>query len=146
MGEARLTRRDVAVRLGISVSSVRRMEGVHLFPTQGADGVWRFDAAEIEYFASRRPHRVQRRKRSREQPGAAAAKVFRMIEGNMTLSEIVIAARQPPEVVRRMYEQWLVSLEEGEQARAAQSERDRARREQLEDERLRLQELKIFRS
>ena len=42
-----LTRSGVAKRLGKSIASVRRMEGVELFPTRDVRGVHRFDPGEV---------------------------------------------------------------------------------------------------
>jgi hypothetical protein len=54
-----LTRRQSATLLGVSTSSVRRLEGTALHPVRGADGVVQFDAAEGERVAEMhrtRPH------------------------------------------------------------------------------------------
>ncbi len=57
-----LTRSGVAKRLGKSIATVRRMEGVELHPTLGADGVHQFDSAEVDDVARRKrgpsPHRI----------------------------------------------------------------------------------------
>ena len=41
-------RAQVAKRLGKSVATVRRLEGVELFPTLDEDGTRHFDPAEVE--------------------------------------------------------------------------------------------------
>ena len=117
-----LTRADVADRLGISTSTVRRMEWVQLHPVQDANGVWRFDPAELDGIAPQA-------KRSRSRPlappgdrdvarqGRLAARVFRMFAGNLTLAQIVVATKQPPAVVRALYHEWITSLEEAEWTR-----------------------------
>src|SRR5829696_9127484 len=48
-----LTRADVAARLGVSTSTVRRYEGDLLHPKKGADGVNRFEPAEVAALAMR---------------------------------------------------------------------------------------------
>jgi hypothetical protein len=57
-----LTRSGVAKRLGKSIATVRRMEGVELHPTLGADGVHLFDPGEVDDVACGRrgptPHRI----------------------------------------------------------------------------------------
>lgn len=57
-----LTRSGVAKRLGKSIATVRRMEGVEFHPTLGSDGVRLFDPDEVEGVASGRPgpspHRI----------------------------------------------------------------------------------------
>jgi len=42
-----LTRSQVARRLGKSVATVRRLEGMELYPRRDWRGVWRFDEAEV---------------------------------------------------------------------------------------------------
>lgn len=46
-----VTRKQVAQRLGKSLATVRRMEGVLLHPTQDARGVNQFDPTEVERVA-----------------------------------------------------------------------------------------------
>ena len=46
-----LTRSAVAARLGRSIATVRRLEGVHLHPRRDASGVYRFDRDEVEHLA-----------------------------------------------------------------------------------------------
>lgn len=46
-----MTRKQVAVRLGKSLATVRRIEGVLLHPTRDARGVHRFDETEVETLA-----------------------------------------------------------------------------------------------
>jgi hypothetical protein len=57
-----LTRSGVAKRLGKSIATVRRMEGVELHPTRGSNGVHLFDPDEVDAAARGetvdRSHRV----------------------------------------------------------------------------------------
>jgi len=46
-----MTRQQVATRLGKSLATVRRLEGVRLRPVQDARGVHRFDPDEVEALA-----------------------------------------------------------------------------------------------
>ncbi len=48
-----MTRTDVARRLGKSVATVRRLEGVELHPTVDEGGVHLFEEAEVERLANR---------------------------------------------------------------------------------------------
>jgi hypothetical protein len=48
-----MTRKQVALRLGKSVATVRRIEGVLLYPTRDARGVHRFDVSEVDALAQR---------------------------------------------------------------------------------------------
>src|SRR5688572_14245069 len=82
MGAFTLTRREVAARLGVSVSSVRRMEFDRLHPQEDEHGVLRFDPAELDGIPVREPvlpkgpPSVKARDRARD--GKLAARVFRM--------------------------------------------------------------------
>ena len=49
-----LTRSGVAKRLGKSIATVRRMEGVELHPTLGTDGVHLFEPGEVDDVANGR--------------------------------------------------------------------------------------------
>jgi len=48
-----MTRKQVALRLGKSLATVRRIEGVLLHPTRDARGVHQFDDSEVEALARR---------------------------------------------------------------------------------------------
>src|SRR5688572_23662542 len=65
----RLTRSQVADRLGMSLSTVRRLEGDRLHPKVGADNVRWFDANEVAALAKEilaaRPPTERRKARSR---------------------------------------------------------------------------------
>jgi hypothetical protein len=123
-----LTRAQVAKRLGISLSSVRRMEDDRLHPTVGADGVRRFDPAEVAMVASelieRTPAAGKRRGGTSNSgppaiaPGELAARVFECLEERQSLAEIVVGLRVAPDVVRKLHHEWLVGLVEGELANA----------------------------
>jgi hypothetical protein len=117
-----LTRRDVAARLGVSVSSVRRMEFDRLHPQEDEHGVWRFDPAELEGMPVRQPVAPRRgasvKARAQAREGRVAARVFRMFARHWTLPQIVVATGQPPHVVRRLFHEWSTSLEVAEWSRA----------------------------
>ena len=119
---AALTRDDVAKRLEVSISTVRRLEGTRLHPLIDDKGVRRFKASDVERLAKemqaeqRSPRNAQRAVvRAAEMPkGELAALVFERLEQRHSLSEIVIALRVPPEDVRELYHSWLVGLWAGE--------------------------------
>lgn len=119
---ASLTRDDVAKRLGISVSTVRRLEGSRLHPLVTDNGVRRFKPADVEEvavsLAAKRNTLRNAEKayvRAAELPkGELAALVFERLEQRHSLAEIVIALRVPPEEVRELYHTWLVGLWTGE--------------------------------
>ncbi|MEY4581493.1 MAG: hypothetical protein RL701_6196 [Pseudomonadota bacterium] len=132
------TRQQVAHRLQISVSSVRRLEGTRLQPVQDEAGVWRFEPAEVEELVQDGPvkrRRAPERHRDCQNAGEAAAHVFRLFGAGKSLRDIVVEARQTPERVRELYREWLLGLREGERRRHERLERERERREQMEDER-----------
>jgi DNA-binding transcriptional MerR regulator len=119
---AALTRDDVAKRLGVSISTVRRLEGTRLHPSIDDKSVRRFKASDVERLAKdlqaeqRSPRNAQQAVvRVAEIPkGELAALVFERLEQRHSLSEIVIALRVPPEDVRDLYHTWLVGLWAGE--------------------------------
>ena len=120
--QAALTRDDVAKRLDVSISTVRRFEGTRLHPLIDGKGVRRFKASDVERLAKemeaeqRSPRNAQKAVvRAAEIPkGELAALVFEKLEQRHSLSEIVIALRVPPEDVRELYHTWLVGLWAGE--------------------------------
>lgn len=141
-----LTRGEVATRLGISTSSVRRLEGVRLHPAQDDRGVWRFSEAELDAVPRAQSRLKTRRRQQVLSAGEVAARIFRMFESGRDLADVVIAARQPPALVRQLYREWLTSLQQGERDRQTR-ERDRQnraahereRRESAEDDRAQLE-------
>jgi hypothetical protein len=116
------TRDGVAKRLGVSVSTVRRLEGSKLHPLIDDNGVRRFRASDVERYANEL-EAEQRTPRNSAQAvvraaqlskGEIAGLVFERLEQRHSLAEIVIALRVPPEDVRDLYHTWLVGLWAGE--------------------------------
>lgn len=124
-GQYTLTRKQVAERRGISVSSVRRLEFVKLRPMYDGHGVWRFDPAEVDALVlsakGKAPRQDPRRKQRRD--GRVAAKVFSLFERGADLTRIVVALRLPPRTVRALYRDWQAGLE-GERPKAAKSDKE----------------------
>jgi hypothetical protein len=120
-----MSRAHVASQLGISTSSVRRLEGDRLHPVLDGRGVWRFDPAEVGALAPAlrtsgamlAPTDPVARAAARR--GRLAARVFRMFAADMGLAQIVVSTRQPPETIRELYREWTTSLDEAEWARRA---------------------------
>lgn len=85
---AALTRDDVAKRLDVSISTVRRLEGTRLHPLIDGKGVRRFKASDVERLAKemqaeqRSPRNAQKAVvRAAEIPkGELAALVFERLE------------------------------------------------------------------
>ena len=124
---ARLSRAQVADRLGISVSTVRRYEGSRLHPQIEADGVHWFAASEVAELAAELANKPRLRRFLRNAasgvPSASgkaaprsadevAALVFERLEQRQTLAEIVIGVRVAPERVRELHAQWSQGLVE----------------------------------
>jgi hypothetical protein len=121
----RLTRGQVATRLGISVSTVRRLEGTRLHPTIDGEDVRWFDEKEVASLAAELANATSsRRKGTRGTPraeatparsqGEIAALVFERFEQRQSLAEIVVGLRVAPETVRSLFEQWNLGLTEGQ--------------------------------
>jgi AcrR family transcriptional regulator len=120
------TRAEVAARLGVSTSTVRRYEGDKLHPVKGADGVNRFDAKAVAELAAtllnEREGKPPRKLRNAAAPtreakrtdGEIAADVFARLEQRQSLAEIVIGVRVEPELVRELHRQWQTGLIDGE--------------------------------
>ncbi len=120
---APLTRAQVASRLGISISTVRRFEGERLHPQIGPEDVRLFDAGEVAALAAELANepRARRLRNAAADPGGKpaprsadelAAQVFERLEQRQTLAEIVIGVRVAPERVRELYVQWTQGLVE----------------------------------
>ena len=143
-----LTRAQVAARLDVSISTVRRYEGERLHPRVDEDDVRWFDEKEVAALAATLTNepRVMRRRNAEPASGARgtqrsageiAAQVFERLEQRQSLAEIVIGVRVEPSVVRELYEQWCLGLVEGQLALDREprmlrdSEVPRASREEL---------------
>jgi hypothetical protein len=124
--DRRLTRADVAARLGVSTSTVRRYEGDQLHPQKGPDGVNRFDPQEVAALAMKllgqkpaKPKAKGERNTDKlrtptRTPGDIAADVFERLEQRQSLAEIVVGVRVTPELVRELHREWQRGLVEGE--------------------------------
>lgn len=116
-----LTRAQVAARLGVSISTVRRYEGDRLHPRVDENDVRWFDEKEVAALAAtlaNESHPVRRRNRepaagpASRSSGEIAAAVFERLEQRQSLAEIVIGVRVEPSVVRELFEQWSLGLVE----------------------------------
>ena len=110
--KGRLTRSQVATRLGVSISKVRTMEGKVLHPNK-IDGVNYFAPSEVEAVAKSQGKKAT----AGLTDGQISAKVFDMIDHGKELREIVIELEIPPAVVRAFYREWLDDFDEGEKRR-----------------------------
>jgi hypothetical protein len=124
-----LTRDQVAQRLGKALKSVQTLVRLgYLHPIQ-RNGNNLYALAEVERLArpGRRPPPwlASFRRIETLSPGAApktagreAAVVFRLLERNKSLREIVIQLQIPPHRVRALYREWKQSLDQGPPADA----------------------------
>jgi hypothetical protein len=116
-----LTRAEVARRLGVGASTVRRLEGGALQPIRGSDGVHRFDAREVDaYRAVRGGERRRKKPPSKASPKTAPvraegkhhARAFRLFEAGRSHAEVVIETALPSDLVRRLYVEWRAGYRE----------------------------------
>ena len=101
-GPALLTRADPAALLRCSISSVRRLEGDALHAIVGADGVHRFDPAEISRLASSRSSLPV----DGSKEGERDARVFEAFEEGKGPREIVTTLRLPVDLVSKLHASW----------------------------------------
>jgi hypothetical protein len=117
---ARLTRAQVASRLGVSVSTVRRFEGSRLHPTLGDNEVRWFDEREVAALAAElanEPRSSVTSNATAPEPrshGELAALAFERFEQRQSLAEVVIGLRITPQLVRELFDEWSLGLIEGQ--------------------------------
>jgi hypothetical protein len=116
-----LTRAEVARKLGVGASTVRRLEGGALQPILGSDGVHRFDAGEVDaYRAVRGGQRRRKNLPSKASPKTAPvraegkhhARAFRLFEAGRSHAEVVIETALPSDLVRQLYVEWRAGYRE----------------------------------
>jgi hypothetical protein len=121
----RLTRKQVADRLGVSISKVRTMEGKELHPIV-EDGVNYFTPAEVDALSRRAPAKAK----STLSDGQLAARVFRLLDAGKNLRDIVTELEEPPERIRALYREWSVpDFVEGERQRVRRQREEEQRRQ-----------------
>lgn len=114
----RLTRAQVAERIGASVPTVRRYEGTLLHPHVDENGVHWFEPNEVTALAASRANQALARGKIRNgaparEPrtrGELAALVFERFEQRHSQAEIVIGLRVEPETVRELFDQYCRGL------------------------------------
>jgi hypothetical protein len=119
----RLTRKQVADELHVSISKVRTMEGKALHPIV-ENGVHYFARAEVDALLRRAPAKAK----GALTDGQLAARVFRLLDAGKNLREIVTELEEPPDRIRDLYREWRVPD-------FAEGERQRLRREREEEQR-----------
>lgn len=129
----------MARHLGVSVATVRRLEGVVLHPEISDARVRWFDPEEV---SAVRESRAARPPTPKESDGAVAARVFELFKRGASLADVVISTKVHPSTVRDLYGEWVLSLEDGEEER--RFERCQ-KQDQLECERMNREALAIAR-
>jgi hypothetical protein len=120
-----LTRGQVAARLNVSVSTVRRYEGNLLHPTVDEHDVRWFAENEVAALAATMVNAAPTKQSARARvsgtrtaeersAGEIAALAFERFEQRQSLAEIVIGLRVAPDIVRALFEQWCLGLCEGQ--------------------------------
>src|SRR5436190_455546 len=142
-----LTRAQVAAELGYrSIFPIRTMEGTKLHPVREARG-WLFDPTEVAELKTARMAAAPLPAAPLPE-GRLAARVFYLFDHGRELREIVEELEVPPRLVRDLWHEWMIDLEDGEAERkkSAQEERRKSREEEelRELERRNEQEQKNF--
>jgi hypothetical protein len=126
-----LTRAQVAAELGYrSIFPIRKMEGQALHPVREARG-WLFDPAEVSALKATRTSTAPTGASIPE--GRLAARVFFLFDHGRELREIVQELEVSPGVVRDLWHEWLVGLEDGELDRRKSAGDERRRRREAEE-------------
>jgi DNA-binding transcriptional MerR regulator len=110
-----LTRRQVAERMGVTVSRVRAFDSKQLHP-RARGGQWFYNAEEVDDLISRR---TKHRTAARITSGRLTARAFRMFgEGKRNIRDLCIELETTPDQVDKLYEEWITSdLDARRQAR-----------------------------
>lgn len=141
-----LTRAQVAAELGYrSIFPIRKMEGTKLHPVREVRG-WVFDPTEVAALKATRA--AESAAATPLSEGRLAARIFYLFDHGRELREIVQELEVPPRMVRDLWHDWLIGLEDGEMDRrrnAEQRRRQQAREQEMREvERRSEQEQKSF--
>lgn len=102
-----LTRYQVARQLGVGITTVLRMcARGELHPRRGANGIWRYDAAEVVRL------QAMRTDPGRRTAGQTAAAAFQMFDTGGEFKDVVIKLQLSPDDVRRLYRDWQSSFDD----------------------------------
>jgi len=126
-----LTRAQVAAELGYrSIFPIRKREGTKLHPVREARG-WVFDPAEV---AELKTARMTAAPTTAPLPeGRLAARIFYLFDHGRELREIVQELEVAPAIVRDLWHEWLIGLEDGEMDRRKSAQEERRRRAQEQE-------------
>jgi hypothetical protein len=127
-----LTRAQVAAELGYrSIFPIRKMEGTKLHPVREARG-WLFDPAEVAELKTARMAATPLASAPLSE-GRLAARVFYLFDHGRELREIVEELDVPPRVVRDLWHEWMIDLEDGEAERKKSAQEERRKRREEEE-------------
>ncbi len=104
-----LTRRQVAALLGVSEDAIKARDNEAFHPSKGADGGWRYPPEEVAAVL----RGLVGGDSGPEPTGAVCAAAFELFETGKKLTEVVIALKQPPGLVRSLrseYDEMIASL------------------------------------
>lgn len=106
--DGKLTRAEVARRLGVSRTTLRRLEGKSLHPSEGPGGIRFFEEREVEAFQITYRHsRSSASRREDEQTsGDHAAEAFEHFDRGSSTVEVVKALRLHPDHVVALHDAW----------------------------------------
>lgn len=93
----KLTRRQAAAVLGISESELKSKDGEVLHPTKASDGSWVYSADEVGLLARGGDSTV-----NTPSTGATCGTAFELFTAGKSMTEVVIALKQPPATVRAL--------------------------------------------
>lgn len=107
-----VTRNQAADLIGVSHTTIKNWDGVHLHPRKarrplpngGFREVWVYDTDELSKIPS------GLRQRARAMPGGQgeiAARAFEMFDEGHPLRRVVISLRETPEAVEVLHDQWM---------------------------------------
>lgn len=100
-----LTRPEVADALGVSIATVRRLQGKQLHPTRSEDGIYLFTRGEVEALRTLRPPPPPTRGETLD-PGDLASEAFKLLRDGVEARDIVIALRRTPEEIEALQVAW----------------------------------------
>jgi hypothetical protein len=103
-GSGRMTRKQVADRLGVAETSVRRLEGTYLHTIRHGRFVF-FDEAEVEHYAA------EGGGRRKHDSGEVAARAFELFREGKDFREVVIELRQTPERIRQLLREYALGTD-----------------------------------
>ena len=134
-----MTRAEVADSLGVSVATVRRIEGKTLHPRRASDGHWCFDPREVEAVrpaVARAGKPAPPGKHAARGPadGELAAKLFPLFERGASFDAVVRETHASPTAVRALFHEWRLGYSQPAEATPSDDVEDDPPRGEADDE------------